>query len=140
MRFVLDTNLLVSGLLFSGLPRQLLNAARAGEFELCTSEVLLAELLDVLTREKFALRLAQAGLAAHSLVDDLRRLAVVVSPVSVPRVVPTDPDDDHVLAAALTGVADLVASGDKRDLLPLRSYVGIPIVTAQEAMQRIAAR
>jgi putative PIN family toxin of toxin-antitoxin system len=140
VRFVLDTNLLVSGLLFAGLPRQLLNAARAGEFELCTSEVLLAELLDVLTREKFAHRLAQAGLAPERLVDDLRKLAVVVLPVNVPRVVPNDPDDDHVLAAALAGVADLVASGDKRDLLPLRSYFGIPIVTALEAMQRIASR
>ena len=122
------------------MPRQLLNAARAREFELCNSEVLLPELLDALMRDKFALRLAQAGLAAHGLVDDLRSLAVVVSPVNVPRAVPTDPDDDHVLAAALTGVADLVASADKRDLLPLRSCVGIPIVTAQEAMQRIAAR
>ncbi|MDM0010085.1 PIN domain-containing protein [Variovorax sp. J22G73] len=109
------------------MPRQLLNAARAREFELCNSEVLLPELLDALMRDKFALRLAQAGLAAHGLVDDLRSLAVVVSPVNVPRAVPTDPDDDHVLAAALTGVADLVASADKRDLLPLRSCVGIPI-------------
>ena len=45
MRFVLDTNLLVSGLLWGGgLPRQLINSAKAGQFELCTSEVLLAEL------------------------------------------------------------------------------------------------
>jgi predicted nucleic acid-binding protein len=42
VRFVIDTNLLASVLMFSGLPRQLLDAARAGDFELCTSEVLLA--------------------------------------------------------------------------------------------------
>ena len=140
MRFVIDTNLLVSGLMFGGLPRQLLDAARAGEFELCTSEVLLAELLDVLDRSKFADRLAQAGLSPQILVDDLRKLAVVVSPTTVPRVVPTDPDDDHVLAAALAGAAELIASGDQRDLLPLGSYAGIPIVTAREAMERIASR
>src|SRR6186713_1868945 len=98
--------------MFGGLPRQLLDAARAGEFELCTSEVLLAELLDVLDRSKFADRLAQAGLSPQILVDDLRKLAVVVSPTNVPRVVPTDPDDDHVLAAALAGAAELIASGD----------------------------
>ena len=140
MRLVIDTNLLVSGLMFGGLPRQLLDAARAGEFELCTSEVLLAELLDVLDRSKFADRLAQAGLSPQILVDDLRKLAVVVSPTTVPRVVPTDPDDDHVLAAALAGAAELIASGDQRDLLPLGSYAGIPIVTAREAMERIASR
>lgn len=140
MRFVVDTNLLVSGLMYGGLPRQLLDAARAGEFELCTSEVLLAELLDVLGRSKFADRMAQASLSPQILVDDLRKLAIVVTPTNVPRVVPTDPDDDHVLAAALAGAADLIASGDRRDLLPLGSYAGIPIVTAREAMERIAPR
>jgi len=138
MRFVIDTNLLVSAIISTGLPRQLLDAARAGEFELCTSEVLLAELLDVLGRGKFADRLAQAGLSPKTVVDDLRGLAVVVAPTKVPRVVPTDPDDDHVLAAALAGAVDLIASGDRRDLLPLGSYAGIPIVTAREAMERIA--
>ena len=47
MRFVLDTNLLVSGVIAAGLPRRLIDGAKAGEFELRTSEVLLAELLDV---------------------------------------------------------------------------------------------
>ena len=51
--------------------------------------------------------------------------------------VPTDADDDHVLAAALAGAVDLIASGDARDLLPLGSYAGIPIVTAREAMERL---
>ena len=140
MRFVVDTNLLVSGVISAGLPRRLVDAAKAGEFELCTSEVLLAELLDVLTRGKFAARLAQAGLTPAGIVGDLRRMAVVVSPASVPRVVPADPDDAHVLAAALAGAADLIASGDKRDLLPLGSYRGIPIVTAREAVERLEVR
>lgn len=65
MRFVIDTNLLVSAIISTGLPRQLLDAARAGEFELCTSEIVLAELLDVLGRGKFADRLAQAGLSRN---------------------------------------------------------------------------
>ena len=139
MRLVLDTNLLVSGVIGTGLPRLLLDGAKAGEFELCTSEVLLAELLDVLSRGKFAARLNQAGLTAQGIVDDLRRIAVVVSPIDTPRVVPTDADVDHVIAAAVTGQADLIASGDKRDLLPLGSFQGIDIVTAREAVQRIEA-
>lgn len=75
----------------------------------------------------------------QGIVDDLRCSAFVVSPATVPRVVLTDPDDDHVLAAALTGAADLIASGDKRDLLPLGSYEGMPIVTAAHALQRVLA-
>lgn len=140
MRCVLDTNLLVSGVIGAGPPRRLLDGAKAGEFELCTSEALLAELLDVLSRSKFAARLGLAGLTPQFIVDDLRRLAVVVSPTGGLRVVPTDPDDDHVIAAAVTGQADLIASGDKRDLLPMGSFQGIPIITAREAVERLDAR
>lgn len=140
MRFVLDTNLLVSGVIAAGgLPRRLIDGAKAGEFELCTSEVLLAELLDVLSRSKFAARLSQAGLTPPGIVDDLRRIAVIVSPADTPRVVPTDPDDDHVIAAAVIGQADLIVSGDQRDLLPMGSYEGIPITTAREAVERLEA-
>ena len=140
MRFVVDTNLLVSGVISAGLPRRLVDAAKAGEFELCTSEVLLAELQGVLSRGKFAARLAQAGLTPEGIVGELRRLGVVVStPAKPPRVVTTDPDDDHVIAAAIAGTADLIASRDKRDLLPLGSYQGIEIVTARVAIERIGS-
>lgn len=82
MRLVIDTNLLVSGAISSGLPRQLLDAAKAGHFELCSREILLAELLGVLLREKFAARLAQAARTSTAIVDDLRRLALVVTPAT----------------------------------------------------------
>jgi len=140
VRLVLDTNVLVSGIISAGLPRRLVDAAKARDFELYTSETLLAELLDVLSREKFATRLAQAGLIPGSIVDDLRHLAVIVSPPNVPGIVPTDPDDDHVLAAGLAGQVDLIVSGDKRDLLPLGSYQGIAIVTVREALSKLEAR
>ncbi len=137
MRIVLDTNVLVSGVISAGAPRLLLEAARSDAFELCTSEALLAELLAVLARAKFARRLDLAGLTPAAIVDDLRRLALVVSPQAVPRVVASDPDDDQVLAAALAANADLIASGDKRDLLHLGNYQGIPIVTAREAVDML---
>lgn len=134
MRLVLDTNLLVSGVIAGGLPRRLLQGALSGEFELCTSEVLLNELLEVLQRPKFVSRLGAAGLTAQGVVDDLRRIAVIVAPTQTPTVVPTDPDDDHVFAAAVAGSANLVDSGYQRDLRPLDSYQGIPIVKAREAV------
>lgn len=137
MRIVIDTNLLVSAIISSGPPRRLLDAVRAGEHELCTTEILLAELLDVMRRSKFATRLAQAGLTPEAIVEDIRKLSTMVAPLSTPRVVPTDPDDDHVLAAAVYGAADLIISGDRRDLLPLGSHLGIAIVDAREALQRL---
>jgi predicted nucleic acid-binding protein len=66
MRVVIDTNVVVSGLLWRGRPRQLLDAVRSGRIEVLTSRVLLAELEDVLGRDKFADQLRNAGLTAQA--------------------------------------------------------------------------
>jgi uncharacterized protein len=58
----------------------------------------------------------------------------------LPPICPTDPDDDHVIAAAVIGQADLIAAGDKRDLLSLRNFQGIPIISAWEAVERLGAK
>ncbi len=138
MRVVVDTNTLVSAILSPlGPPRRLLDDARAQVFELCSSPVLVAELLDVVSREKFAQRLAAAGLKPLGIVGEIRRLAVMAAPAEVPRVVANDADDDHVLACALTAQADLIVSGDKHLLSLGGHYQGIAIVTPAEAVHRI---
>ena len=48
-----------------------------------------------------------------------------------------DPADDYVIATALAGGADLIVTGDRRHLLPLKAVEGIPIVTAAEAVARL---
>ena len=138
MRVVLDTNALVSALLSPhGPPRRLLDDARAQVFELCSSPVLMAELLDVVSREKFAQRLAAAGLTPLGIVGEIRRLATMATPTDVPRVVADDPDDDHVLACALTAQADLIVSGDKHLLNLGGQYQGVAIVTPAQAVQLV---
>ncbi len=140
MRVVLDTNTLVSGVISpGGPPRRLLNGARAQTFELCSSATLLAELLDVLARGKFTIRLTQAGLTRQGIVAELRRLAHMAEPREVPRVIEHDADDDHVLACAVAGRADLIVSGDKHLHSLGGQYRNIPIVTATQAVARIGA-
>lgn len=135
MRVVLDTNTLVSGIISpGGPPRRLLDGARMQAFELHSSAILLAELLDVLSRDKFARRLEAAGLTPQGIVADLRRLASLVAPTDVPRVILADPDDDHVLACAIAARAELLVSGD-RHLLDLGgNYQGIHIASPAEAV------
>ncbi|MCX7109385.1 MAG: putative toxin-antitoxin system toxin component, PIN family [Proteobacteria bacterium] len=136
MRVVLDTNTLVSGSISAnGPPRQLLNAAMGQAFELCVSPTLLAELLDVLSRNKFSQRLSQAGLSPEGIVADLRSIATLVTPTTIPRVIQDDPDDDHVIACAVTANADLMVSGDKHLHSLGGHYQGIRIVTAAEAVK-----
>jgi uncharacterized protein len=139
MRLVIDTNLFVSAVFSAvGAPRQLLDAARAGLFDLYTSEVLIAELLEVLNRDKHANRMAKADFTAAEFIDDLRRIATAVpTPLNPPRIVPTDADDDHVVSAAVAAYADFIVSGDKTDLLNMRHASGIPIISARDALERV---
>ena len=136
MRLVLDTNTVVSGFLWHNAPRRLIEAAIARRIELFTTEHLIAELEDVLTRSKFAPKIAEEGVSAEGLVDRYTRLAEIVIPVEISPAVRGDPDDDAVLACALAGAADLIVSRDKR-IRNLKHFHRIPIVTPAEALARI---
>ena len=105
---------------------------------LYTSVTLLAELAEVIARDKFAYRVHLAGLSAADLVLDYRNLAYLVEPQSPPAAISRDPDDDHVLACALAARAELIVTGDL-DLLTLKSYQDIPIISAAEALRRVEA-
>jgi putative PIN family toxin of toxin-antitoxin system len=135
---VADTNIIVSGLLWYGSPRQVLDAARTGVITLATSAPLLAELAEVLQRPKFAQRLARANVTAHTLVFGYAALAHLVVPAAIAPVIKADPDDDAVLACAVAAQAEVIVSGDS-DLLALESYEGIPIITAAQLIVRITS-
>lgn len=104
MRVFFDTNVLVSGILFRGLPRALIEGAIRGEMDLVTSPHLLQELEGLLAR-KFGF--AEASAAA--IRSELEALSDVVVPEEVPRVC-RDADDDQVLAAVLAGRATTVVT------------------------------
>ena len=139
MRAVLDTNVVVSALIWGGTPYKLLQAATDGDIELFTSPALLAELRGVLAREHLASRLAKQRSSLEQAIGLYGELTISVSPLSTPRAVPRDVDDDQVIAAALAARADLVISGDA-DLLSVEDFEGIAIITAREAVDRIEAR
>ncbi|MEW5939822.1 MAG: putative toxin-antitoxin system toxin component, PIN family [Chloroflexota bacterium] len=136
MRIVLDTNTVVSGLLWHGAPRSILDLAREGRATLFTSPTLLVELEDVLGRPKFAKRLRLADVTVSDLVRGYAALAQPTRVESVPPVIKEDPDDDHVLACAVQSRADYIVSGDGH-LKALGKYKGIAILQAHELLEKI---
>ena len=69
MRVVLDTNVVISGLLWGGPPHRLIDAAIEGSIELFTSSTLLNELREALAYPKLARRVAETGSSVDRTVD-----------------------------------------------------------------------
>jgi hypothetical protein len=136
VRAVLDTNVLVSGLLWHGPPHALIEQARAGSFIIVSSPALLGELSVVFRRRKFRTILARSRTDPERMLRALRRLVEIVDPPPLTAPASRDPDDDAVLAIAVATRADLIVSGDA-DLLTLRNHAGIPIVGPTAALARV---
>src|SRR5215216_602079 len=136
MRVVADTNIVVSGLMWRGNPRKVLDAARTGDITLFTTAMLLAELEDVLSRKKFEERLASAAVRPRDLVLGYAALASVIEPAEIDPVILDDPDDDAVIACAVTARCEVVVSGDSH-LLDLKRFQDIRVLTAAELVAEV---
>ncbi len=130
MRVLLDTNVLISGILFRGVSRTLLEFAIRGELALVTSPVLLDELQEILVH-RFDLP-PELGQVVRT---ELEALADTVVPDDVPAV-SRDPDDDQVLAAGALDEVEAIVTGDQ-DLLVLETHQGIPIIRPTDLLTRL---
>jgi len=124
MRIVLDTNVVVSAILFGGKPQEILEAALAGDFRLCISEPMVVELQGVLQRPKFEFNRQ----IVQSIVSEITLLAEWVTPTKHFELVEDDPADNDVIDCAVEANADFLISGD-RHLLQLGTCVNIQIVS-----------
>lgn len=97
------------------------------------------ELADVLSRRKLAAALKASGKSVSALLTEYERLVELVRPGRLREPVGRDPDDEAVLACALAARAKLIVSGDQ-DLLVLKSYRRIRIVSANQALAIIERR
>ncbi len=136
MKVVLDTNIVVSAIAWGGKPAQLINAAVQDLITLYTSPRLIAELSEVLHRTHIVDALSKKKLSPGSALNYYQTLTISVTPSTVSRIVPNDPDDDHVIAAALTANAKLIVSGDQH-LLKLPLFEGVDILNPAQACKLI---
>jgi uncharacterized protein len=121
VRLVLDKNVLVAAYATEGACMRLYRHC-ARRHTLVTSEVLIAELEEKLLRK---LKIAVADVSL--IIETLRAECVTVSPDPLPRSISRDPDDDWVIATAVTGACECIVTGD-RDLLVLGAHEGVRMI------------
>ena len=128
MRVVLDTNVLVSALLFTGISSELVPLWQKGTFTVLLSQEILEEYLRVLAYPKF--RLSEGEIKAL-IEEELLPFVQIIKPGIRVRVVKRDPSDDKFLECAVAGKADVLISGDK-DLLTIKHYRRVRIKTPSQ--------
>lgn len=131
MKIVCDTNILISGVLFGGKPREILRLCASGTVVNCISPDILKEIEAVLLRPKFGLKEVQV----YEIVRLFRDTFTLVSPDRRLSVVTADPDDNRILEAALAADADAIVSGDAH-LLDLVNWKGIPVISADTFLKK----
>jgi putative PIN family toxin of toxin-antitoxin system len=138
IRAVLDTNVLASGFASDrGTPGQLLLAWTYGGFELIVSTHILTELTRTFAAPYFRERLSSQQIAANlALLRDEATSAPIITQVHG---IATHPEDDLVLATAVSGQAEYLVTGD-RQLLHLGTYQGVAILSPRAFWEILQAQ
>ncbi len=122
---VIDTNIVISGLLFGGKVGKIVTMWKNGRIQPFLPQEIIAEYIRVLTYPKFSLSEQEIS---YLLYRELLPCFEVIEPAGGPVVIKDDPSDDMFLYCALSAAVDCIISGDSH-LLDLCVFKGIPIVT-----------
>ena len=128
VKVTLDTNIIISAIGFGGLPRNILELILVDKIKAVTSNILLAELEDVITK-----KFPNLAFEFELLNKKIRKNFQIVKPKEHLKVV-RDEDDNKVLEAAIEGKCQYIVTGDK-DLLELDSFRGIKILTPEQFLK-----
>lgn len=132
IRAVLDANILVSAILVpAGIPARILLAAFAGLFACSASEAIISEVLTTIGRDRVRRRYRVDPSWLSQVRRFLESRPVLVPITATVQGVASHPEDDLILATAVSAQADYLVTGD-RQLLALGQYQGVRIVTPRD--------
>jgi putative PIN family toxin of toxin-antitoxin system len=135
VKVVFDTNVVASATFWRGTPFNCLAAWAQGRCEVVVSPALLAEYNETIEE----LRHVYPHHAAVGWTGALTEAATLVFPVERATGATSDPSDEIILECALAAEADAIVSGDKKHLLPLRQFRGIPIFSPADFLRSLPA-
>jgi putative PIN family toxin of toxin-antitoxin system len=127
VKIVLDTNVFVSGVFFSGPPYQILRAWKNQELQIVVSQEILDEYYRV--GEELSAQFSETDL--NPVLEFVATRAELIEAAKLDEVVCDDPDDDKFFECAIAGGANLIVSGDKH-LLKISDYKGIKVVRPRQ--------
>ncbi len=130
-KVVLDTNILVSALLFKGRLSGIVELWKGGEIVPVLSHETFQEFTRVLAYPKFSLTEDEIK---KLIEEEIVPYFELINTTTVVKNVCQDPDDDKFLSCALSASADLIISGDK-DLCDIKQHKNIKIITPQNFLQ-----
>jgi putative PIN family toxin of toxin-antitoxin system len=129
LKAVIDTTVWISGIFWHGLPHQILEMWKAGDFEIIVSEAILTEIERKLSEKAIEFKIETE--VVNEWLDLITGEAIFVQPQDKIQVC-RDPDDDLFLEAAVEGRADFIVSGDK-DLTDMGKFREIKLVTPRQS-------
>lgn len=136
MKAVLDTNVLISALLFPGrAPDRVFRAALRGHYEMVVSPFIIQELARVL-EEKFGYLAEEAGAVPRFIENSA---SAIVEPPEVPEIIASKKADNEILACAREAEADYLVTGDLKHIYPLQNVGTTRIVSPAEFLAILQA-
>jgi len=136
MKTVLDTNVLISGVISTGVTHDVVVAGFRGEYQLIVSEATVTEFEDTLRKYPEKFNMSEQEIQTE--VTTVQMFAEFVDPDVNLTVVEEDPDDDKFLEAAVAGDVDYLVSGDSH-LLDLDSFRDIRIIDPRTFSEILAS-
>ena len=132
-RVTLDSNVYLSGFVFGGKPKRVLEMAIDGEIEVAVADPIIQEV-----RRHLLGKFGWSEPRAAEAVESIAEFAKHVTPTETIDTVPTDPDDNRVLECAVSAGSQTIVTGDD-DLLRLVAFRGIEIVRVADFLTRFSA-
>ena len=130
MRIVLDTNVLVSGIFWTGNEAKIIESCKKGKYTNIASPYTLGEFEKIISKETFALTREEI----ENLIELVLSFSIILIPSQKVSIIKKDPNDNMFIDCALAGNAEYIISGDSH-LLDISKYKGIKILTAKKFLE-----
>jgi len=130
LRIILDTNVLISGIFFSGPPYQILQAWRDGNISIILSQ----EIFDEYRRVAETLSSQFNEISIDDILNLIAINADFFQPIELSQSICDDPDDDKFIACAIASNVKVIVTGDKH-LLKVTGFKGIEIITPKQFIE-----